>query len=291
MTSYSMKPMERKRYLERIGISNHWEELKPNEETLFFLHRAHLFNIPFENLDVHMGIPISIDLSKIYNKVVERKRGGFCYELNTLWSTFLKDIGFIIELFACEVSIGESIWSEKTHIMPMIKTNNQSIFISDVGFGDCSFEPLLFSQLIESFVEDSIHRKYRVIQNQDFFVLQRMGGIEIKWKDVIRWKNQSFDLYDPIFSKGCQIVQTSPTSPFIKKIVVSIITKTGRKTISGLTLIETDWTTFEKKHRNIDEREFFELLETLFQLSFTKQERNLLSLDSSKKAPIQIFYF
>ncbi|HEY7477344.1 MAG TPA: arylamine N-acetyltransferase, partial [Actinomycetota bacterium] len=66
-------------YLERIGVEGPAE---PSEETLRALHRAHLFAVPFENLDIHLGRPIVLDPERLVRKVVAERRGGFCYELN-----------------------------------------------------------------------------------------------------------------------------------------------------------------------------------------------------------------
>jgi N-hydroxyarylamine O-acetyltransferase len=66
-------------YLKRI----HYDGSRiPTLANLLELHRTHLLNVPFENLDIHLGRPIVLDEEKIIHKIVERRRGGFCYELN-----------------------------------------------------------------------------------------------------------------------------------------------------------------------------------------------------------------
>ena len=69
-------------YLARIGCDL---PARPTAETLRSLHRAHLLTVPFENLDIHMGRPIILDEAAFYRKVVNERRGGFCYELNGLF--------------------------------------------------------------------------------------------------------------------------------------------------------------------------------------------------------------
>ncbi len=78
-------------YLTRIGL-----EQRPGKsiEGLNKIHRAHLFNVPFENLDVHEKEKIDLDLEKLKNKVITRSRGGFCYELNYLFCHLLQELGF-----------------------------------------------------------------------------------------------------------------------------------------------------------------------------------------------------
>ncbi len=77
--------MDTEKYLNRIKYS---EPLEPNLDTLKKLQKSHLLNVPFENLDIHNGIPIELSVDRIYEKIVNQNRGGFCYELNGLfWSS------------------------------------------------------------------------------------------------------------------------------------------------------------------------------------------------------------
>ena len=68
-------------YLRRIGYCGSRE---PTTETLKQLHRAHMLAVPFENLDILLGHPINLSLASFYDKIVQHRRGGFCYELNGL---------------------------------------------------------------------------------------------------------------------------------------------------------------------------------------------------------------
>ena len=85
--------MEIDAYLGRIGYSG---PRTPTAETLRQLHRAHMFAVPFENLDIPLGNPIALSLPAFYAKIVERRRGGFCYELNGLFGWLLEQLGFRI---------------------------------------------------------------------------------------------------------------------------------------------------------------------------------------------------
>ena len=80
--------MEIDAYLERIGYRGSRE---PTVETLKRLHRAHMLTVPFENLDIPLGRPIVLSLPLLYDKIVRRRRGGFCYELNGLFAWLLQD--------------------------------------------------------------------------------------------------------------------------------------------------------------------------------------------------------
>lgn len=121
-----------KRYLERIGITG---ELKPDLATLNRLILAQLHNVPFENLDVYdAGTDILLDIEHLYNKIVVRGRGGYCFELNALFMSLLQDIGF--ECFPIMVRV---VWMS-TSYEPIshragIVTIDGTRYFCDVGFG------------------------------------------------------------------------------------------------------------------------------------------------------------
>jgi len=82
-------------YLERI---RHAGPTKPSAQTLQALHRAHLFAVPFENLDIHLGRKIVCDEARFLYKIVNQRRGGFCYELNGAFAALLRALGFQVTL-------------------------------------------------------------------------------------------------------------------------------------------------------------------------------------------------
>ncbi|MGH9603726.1 MAG: arylamine N-acetyltransferase family protein, partial [Terriglobales bacterium] len=82
--------MDTSAYLARIGSL---PPLSPDPQSLSQLQLAHLMAVPFENLDVHLGREISLDEELFFDKVVRRRRGGFCYELNGLFAALLRQLG------------------------------------------------------------------------------------------------------------------------------------------------------------------------------------------------------
>jgi len=90
-------------YLDRIGYTG---ELTPSEPVLRELHRAHLLAVPFENLDISRGVPIQLDYPALFGKIVTRRRGGFCYELNGLFAELLRALGFSVKLLSASVADG-----------------------------------------------------------------------------------------------------------------------------------------------------------------------------------------
>src|SRR5258708_36615628 len=84
-------------YLQRIRYDR---PVRADLETLTGLHRAHLLNISYENLDIHLGRRLSLDPAAIFDKLVTAKRGGWCYEMNGLFGWALGEIGFKFQLLA-----------------------------------------------------------------------------------------------------------------------------------------------------------------------------------------------
>ncbi|XP_078449477.1 uncharacterized protein LOC144931600 isoform X2 [Lampetra fluviatilis] len=87
-------------YLERIRFVG---STAPSAASLRALHRAHVLSVPFESLSIHCGEPITLDLEKIYRKIVKERRGGFCYENNGLFSWLLRQLGFQVTLCSARV--------------------------------------------------------------------------------------------------------------------------------------------------------------------------------------------
>ena len=96
--------MDIKAYLERI---NYHGSLAPTADTLRDLQVAHLLAVPFENLSIHAKEPIVLEDEALFTKIVERRRGGFCYEANGLFAALLRALGFDVRMLSAEVANGE----------------------------------------------------------------------------------------------------------------------------------------------------------------------------------------
>ena len=130
--------MDVQAYLDRIGFGG---VPRPDLETLRALHRGHSLSISYENLDVQLGRPVTIDPADAFEKIVRRGRGGWCYEMNGLLGAVLEDIGFKVTRLAGavlrdlrgEASIGN-------HLVLLVDLGGEP-WIADVGFGDGSRDP------------------------------------------------------------------------------------------------------------------------------------------------------
>ena len=132
--------MELKNYLRRINYDG---DITPTVELLNTLQKRHLQSIPFENLDIHYGKTIELNIEKIKEKVIAKKRGGFCYELNGLFYELLKSIGFNVKMISARGYNKEQqeFGPEFDHLAIIAKINS-SDYLVDVGFGEFALQPL-----------------------------------------------------------------------------------------------------------------------------------------------------
>src|SRR5881398_483010 len=100
-------------YLARIGYQG---GLSPTAAVLKALHSAHVFSIPFENLDILLGRPILLDLESLQAKLVHGKRGGYCFEQNLLFAAVLEQLGFAVTRLAARVRRGAARLLPRTHM-------------------------------------------------------------------------------------------------------------------------------------------------------------------------------
>src|SRR5579862_4517964 len=125
-------------YLDRIGFR---DEPRPDLGTLKALHRAHLLAVPYENLDVQFGRALTIEPHAAFDKIVTRRRGGWCYEMNGLLGAALDAVGFKVTRLAGAVMrevVGDAVIGN--HLVLLVDLDGQP-WIADVGFGDGSLDP------------------------------------------------------------------------------------------------------------------------------------------------------
>jgi len=135
--------MDIRTYLERIGYD---KPVRLDVESLFGLHRTHLLTVPFENLDIHLGLPIQLSADALWNKIVIHRRGGFCYELNGMFAWLLKQIGFEVIYLNGRVYNSEGKRGQDfDHLALLVRIPSAGQFwLADVGFGDSFFRAIAF---------------------------------------------------------------------------------------------------------------------------------------------------
>jgi N-hydroxyarylamine O-acetyltransferase len=210
-------------YLQRIAYHG---PLAPTAATLRELQVAHLLTVPFENLSIHYGQPIVLADEALFTKIVERKRGGFCYECNGLFASLLRALGFDATILSAEVAKADGGFSEPfDHMALMVKLNER--WLVDVGFGDSFIEPLLLDEAGEQLQGE---RAYRITPDGNYMILSRRDSDE--WKPQYRFTLQPYQYED--FIDRCRYQQTSPQSHFTQGRICSRATEDGgRITLSA----------------------------------------------------------
>jgi len=251
--------MDIHRYTSRI---KYLEEARPTLEVLFALQESHLLSVPFENLDIHAGRRIALDESALFKKVVLRKRGGFCYELNGLFHLLLKAIGFDVKLLMGRVfdHNRNSYGPEFDHMLILAKVDGER-WLVDVGFGDFSLHPLRF--ILNQLLSDRNGQFSIERYDDEYFRVSRYLPEERRSSPEYLFSLQERTLSD--FSDMCQYHQTSPDSHFTSQRICSIATPTGRITLTDHKLIVTEGET-RKESIIRDQSDFSEALTRYFDI-------------------------
>lgn len=216
-------------YLERI---NYHGPLGPTVETLRRLQVAHMLTVPFENLSIHADEPIVLNDEALFAKVVARRRGGFCYELNGLFAALLRALGFDVTKLAAEVHTPEKGFGPPfDHMTLMVELEER--WLVDVGFGDSFREPLLLDERGEQVQGE---RAYRIDREGDRLTLWQRDRNRA-WSVEYRFGLTPYEYED--YAEMCRYHQTSPESPFTQNPVCSRAKPDGRITVSGMRLITT----------------------------------------------------
>jgi N-hydroxyarylamine O-acetyltransferase len=252
--------MDIQAYLRRIGYDG---SLTPDCETLSGLHRAHLLTVPFENLSIPLGQPILLDEESLFDKIVTRRRGGFCYELNGLFSRLLRALGFDVTLLSAGV-MGEngSFGPDFDHMTLMVAL--EQAYVADVGFGDSFRAPLL---LDEKAIQEQEMGAFRIEPQGDLWILlqQHPSG---EWAAQYRFSSEPRQYAD--FEPMCHFQQTSPASSFTRRRICTLATPEGRVTLSDMRLITTQ--PGERREKILgDTDEYAEILRAYFGIDLSKE--------------------
>jgi N-hydroxyarylamine O-acetyltransferase len=216
-------------YLARIGYHG---PLDVSPETLRALHLAHLYAVPFENLDIPLGRPIALDAPALFAKVVTRRRGGFCYELNGLFGALLGELGFSVTLLSAEVARPAGGFSPPYDHLAL-RVDLAEPWLVDVGFGDGFRLPL---RLGDPSDQPQGASAYLIIPDGEYRVLMRReaGG---DWTPQYRFTLAPQALAD--FAARCRFHQSSPESHFTQGRICTLATPEGRISVTDMRLIVT----------------------------------------------------
>jgi N-hydroxyarylamine O-acetyltransferase len=183
-------------YLDRIAYAGAAE---PTHAVLAALQRAHMLTVPFENLDIALGRRLVLDRGANYAKIVERRRGGWCFELNGLFAWLLEQLGYRVTLLGSRVDGERGAGWDLAHLL--LRVDLDRSYLVDVGFGDGSLEPV-----------------------------RHQNGLNVVFTSSPRRLEEFQDMSD--------FLQTAPESGFVRTRVCTVALPDGRLRLRELVLTE-----------------------------------------------------
>ena len=202
-------------YLARIGVPHPQEASLPALRTL---HSAHVSAIPFENLDIQLGAGIHLDLDHLYAKLVGKRRGGYCFEQNTLFLSVLQAIGFDVTPMEARVQIGATSVRPRTHMVLTVRIGDKD-WLADVGFGgEGPIEPVAIPS------SDAPDARHRVVVDGRRRMLQLRSGRQ--WIDLYTFLPEPIHAVD--FEVANWYTSTHPDSAFVRTLTAQRTTRDVR---------------------------------------------------------------
>ena len=222
--------MDKNEYLRRIKFP---QTILPSTECLALLHQYHLYHVPFENLDIQAGKRLSLDLGDLYDKIVRHRRGGFCYELNSLFHWLLTEIGYKCWMISARVitDAGEP-GPEFDHMALIIEADQK--YLADVGFGDLFLKPLKLT-LDDIQYDGNSYFKIQPEGEKDYLLLMSTDGILFRKEYLFNLEARSTNDFKAI----CMDKQINPDSHFVTNRICTKATLEGRWTIRNNQWVET----------------------------------------------------
>ncbi|WP_168118956.1 arylamine N-acetyltransferase [Paenibacillus sp. HB172176] len=212
-------------YLERISFQG-TPDL--SADTLFKLQECHLHAVPYENLDILRGVPLSLDTEALLEKIVYRKRGGYCFELNALFGWLLRELGFKVSDHVARFWRDEVAPPPKRrhHVLKVVAEGN--VYLCDVGVG--GIVPRWPILIAEEAVQKQEGETYKLARDEEFgsMLCELKRG---EWERIYSFTDEKQFPKDFIFpSFWCEHAEDSI---FRKSAMLAIRTREGRNTVWG----------------------------------------------------------
>lgn len=214
--------MDLSAYFTRIEYSG---ESAISHDTLRALHRAHVMTVPFENLDGYRGVPVSLEPADLFAKIVTARRGGYCFELNGLFSLLLEAMGFEVTRLIARVWYGAKPPYPRSHQVLLVRVGEES-WLVDVGFGGNGLlEPI---PLLAGPIARQLDEQFRLTSLESGeFLLQCL--VHAEWESLYAF---TLEPYCPVDYRYANYFHShSPDSLFMQRRVCTIPTREGRTTL------------------------------------------------------------
>jgi N-hydroxyarylamine O-acetyltransferase len=207
-------------YLRRIGYA---AELAPTGQTLAGLHRAHVSAIPFENADIMLGRGVRVDLPSIADKLVQRRRGGYCFEHGQLLAAALVRLGYPVHRLLARVG---GPHDARTHLVLRVRVAGQD-WLADTGFGTGLIEPVPFGDGAPHTQYDWTYR-LRADGEHHWLLQERQDD---DWATLYQFDDQPQYPADVLMAN--HFTATYPDSSFVRQLVVIRKDPTGLRRLTG----------------------------------------------------------
>ncbi|NEA31774.1 arylamine N-acetyltransferase [Streptomyces sp. SID13031] len=202
--------MEIEAALERLGVSG---PMRPDLASLRKLHHAWATVVPYENLDIQLGRPLPLAPEALADKIISRRRGGFCYELNHAFALLLGAIGFEVSIIEGAVDRelrGESAW--RNH-MPLLVTADGEQWLTDVGLMDGFLLPIRLRP--GAHVEGRMTYSLEYLDDEVWRLHHRPDGAFT----TCDLRSRPLAIED--FTEACDWRATAPESMFVQTLLVA----------------------------------------------------------------------
>ncbi|OJJ15267.1 hypothetical protein BKI52_38270 [marine bacterium AO1-C] len=211
-------------YLQRIGCSD--LPINIDQDTLIALHQQHVLTVPFEVLDIHCNVPFALNFEATYDKVVNRNRGGFCYELNYLFYRLLTHLGFKAHMVSSRIYDREGVLGPEYDHMSMLVVLNNDWWLLDVGYGDLFISPIQITDR-QVFQDWFKYFKIEQIEGANYLLSESTNGS----KFIKRYQFSTTPRALADFEAQFEFKQHSPNSHFVQNLICTLPHKTGRHSI------------------------------------------------------------
>jgi len=214
------------RFLERIGISPD-TAIVPDIGLLGRIQSSCVTHIAYENLDILEGKPLVLTPEALYEKIVIRGRGGYCFELNGLLTYMLREMGYIVTERFARYLRGESEIPMRRHRVVIVHMDDGD-YLCDIGVGQVA--PRLPLRIAEEDIQTQNGEIYRFTRDvRHGWILWDMHHGQ--WREYICFNDEA--VYDVDFVQPSFYCEKHPDSPFNKTYMLAIKTDDGRRTIDG----------------------------------------------------------
>ena len=207
-------------YFDRIGYRG---AAAPTLETLQRLHALHPEHIAFENLSPLLGEPVKLDVASLQDKLIARRRGGYCFEHNLLFGRALEQIGLRVKGLGARVrwNVPDGVTTARSHMVLLVSLGDDS-YIADVGFGGMTLTaPLRLEAGIE---QPTPHEPFRLDRADDTYTLQAKIGSD--WKPLYAFDLREQHLVD--YEVTSWYLSNHPQSHFVTGLMAAR-TEPGRR--------------------------------------------------------------